>query len=134
MLQKYILLLFLLIGINSYSQTLKTVEDMEASYQKCLDKGQDMRGCAVIYYTKSDSLLNVVYKKLRAKLDDPGKSKLKTEQLTWLKQRDEYFKNEYSKLKKEGDFEEGSHDFDMVYYDKKSQFVMKRVKELINRY
>ncbi|WP_284653547.1 lysozyme inhibitor LprI family protein [Flavobacterium terrisoli] len=133
MLQKCILSLFLLIGIESYSQTLKTVKDLEVSYQKCLDKGQDMRGCAVIYYTKTDSLLNVAYKKLRKKLNDSEKSKLKTEQLAWLKKRDQYFKKEYSKLKTEKNFEEGSSDFDMVYYDKKSQFVMKRVKELINR-
>ena len=133
MLQKYFILLLFLFGIKSNSQTLKTVKDMEISYQKCLDKGQDMRGCAVIYYTKSDSILNVVYKKLRKKLNDSEKEKLKAEQVAWLKKRDQYFKKEYSKLKKENDFEEGSSDFDMVYYDKKSQFVIKRVKELISK-
>jgi uncharacterized protein YecT (DUF1311 family) len=133
MLRKFILLAHLLFVIKSYSQTVKTVRDLEISYQKCLDNGQNMPGCAALYYTKSDSLLNVVYIKLRKKLNDYEKGKLKTEQLAWLKKRDQYFKKEYSKLKNENDFDEGSRDFDMVYYDKQREFVTKRVKELINK-
>ena len=129
----FILIFIILFASKSYSQNLKTIESMEKSYQLCLDEGIDMHGCASHYYKQSDSILNVVYKKLRLKLNAAEKNKLKTEQLTWLKKRDKYFENEYSKLKKENLFEEGSRDFEMIYYDKKSEFVMERVKELINR-
>ncbi len=130
----FLVLFFMLIGIKSHSQSLKTIEKIEKSYQECLDSGNNMRGCSINYYTKADSLLNVVYQKKREKRTDLEKNNLKKEQLKWLKKRDLYFKKEYSNLKKEDLVMEGSTDFDMIYYDRKASFVMKRVKELINRF
>lgn len=129
----FLVLFFILTGVKSYSQSLKTIEKIEKSYQECLDTGNNMRGCSVNYYTKADSLLNVVYQKKREKLNDSEKNNLKKEQLNWLKKRDIYFKKEYIYLKKEDEVLEGTADFDMIYYDRKSVFVMKRVKELIKR-
>jgi uncharacterized protein YecT (DUF1311 family) len=133
MIQKSITIILIILSFNCNSQTLKTIEKIESSYQNCLDKGDNMKGCSVEYYKKADSLLNVAYKKLRLKLSIEEQSSLKTEQLEWLKKRDKYFQKVYSETKKEGDFIEGSNDFDMIVIDKKAEFVFERVKVLIKK-
>jgi uncharacterized protein YecT (DUF1311 family) len=133
MIQKTILLLFILVSFHSNSQTLKTVAKLETAHQKCLDTGIGMRNCSYKYLNQSDSLLNVAYKNLRLKLTSEEKEKLKKEQLIWLKKRDQYFKKAYSDTKRKGYFEEGSLDFDMVVFDLQADYVFVRVKELIKR-
>jgi uncharacterized protein YecT (DUF1311 family) len=133
MIQKSIIVILIVLSFNCNSQTLKTIEKIELSYQNCLDKGGNMKGCAVEHYKKADSLLNVVYKKLRLKLNVEEQSILKTEQLKWLKNRDKYFQKVHLETNLEGDFNEGSNDFDMIVIDKKAQFVFARVKVLIKR-
>lgn len=133
MIQKNILFVFIAFSFNCNSQTLKTITTIESSYHNCLDEGDDMRGCSIEYYEQADSLLNVVYRKLRLKFNDQDQSKLKKEQLEWLKHRDKYFEKIYSQTKKEGNFIEGSSDFDMIVIDKKADFVLERVKLLIKR-
>lgn len=133
MIQKSIIIIFITLSFNCNSQTLTTVEKIKTSYQNCLDKGNNMKGCSVEYYRKADSLLNVTYKKLKVKLSIEEQSSLKAEQLEWLKKRDKYFQKVYSETKKEGDFIEGSNDFDMIVIDKKAEYVFERVKVFIKR-
>jgi uncharacterized protein YecT (DUF1311 family) len=133
MIQKSILLVFILFSFHCNAQTIKTITKLEIAHQRCLDTGVGMKNCSIKYYNQSDSLLNVVYRNLRLKLSSEEKSKLKKEQLGWLKKRDQYFRKVYSNTKKEGYFEEGSSDFDMVLFDLKADYVFVRVKELIKR-
>lgn len=133
MMQKSILLVFILASMYCNSQTLETVYKMKSDYQKCLNKGQNMRNCALEYYNQSDSLLNVSYKNLKSKISSKEQSKLKKEQLEWLKKRDQFFQKVYSDTKKQGNFIEGTQDFEMIIYDEQAKFVFGRVKELINK-
>ncbi|QLC65083.1 DUF1311 domain-containing protein [Flavobacterium sp. LPB0248] len=133
MIQKTLLALLVLISFKSNSQTLETVSKMKSDYQKCLDKGNNMSGCSIMYYNQSDSLLNVVYKNLKERISSKEQSKLKKEQLEWLKKRDLYFEKVYADTKREGNFKEGTRDFEMVVFDEKANFVFGRVKELIKR-
>lgn len=133
MIQKSVLLFFILLAFHSNAQTIETVNKFKTSYQHCLDNGSGMKNCAIEYYNQSDSLLNVSYKNLKLKLSSKEQSKLKKEQLEWIKQRDKYFEKVYADTKKEGHFIEGSSDFDMVVFDEKAKFVFIRVKELIKR-
>ncbi|MCF8323015.1 MAG: DUF1311 domain-containing protein [Flavobacterium sp.] len=133
MIEKLIITILILVSFNCNSQTIKTIEKIESSYKNCLDQGENMKGCSSEYYKKSDSLLNVVYKKLKFRLSIIQQSKLKKEQLEWLSMRNTYFRKIYSEEKKEGVFEEGSNDFEMIINDKKANFVFERVKLLIKR-
>lgn len=133
MIQKSVLLFFILLAFHSNAQTIETLNKFKTSYQHCLDSGSGMKNCAIEYYNQSDSLLNVSYKNLKLKLSSKEQSKLKKEQLEWIKQRDKYFEKVYADTKKEGHFTEGSSDFDMVVFDEKAKFVFIRVKELIKR-
>lgn len=130
---KCILTFTILVGIHCSSQTLKTIENMQIEYQSCLDTGNAMHLCSTDYYEKSDSLLNVVYNKLRKKYNPAQKRNLKKEQINWLAKRDLYFKKEYTSLKNNKNFEEGTHDFEMVLYHNKSKFVIDRVKVLVKK-
>jgi uncharacterized protein YecT (DUF1311 family) len=132
MIKKALIILFISIGFNCNSQTMKTIEQFENRYQDCLDSGKNMKNCSIKYYNQSDSLLNVAYKRLKAKLNATEQTKLKNEQLSWLKKRDLYFKKAYLEAKNEGPFPE-QDDLEMVYIDKKSEFVMDRVKQIIKR-
>ncbi|QSW89433.1 MULTISPECIES: lysozyme inhibitor LprI family protein [Flavobacterium] len=133
MIQKALLVLLVFISLKSNSQTLETIYKLKSKYQKCLDKGNNMRNCALEYYNQSDSLLNVSYKNLKAKMSSKEQSKLKKEQLAWLKKRDQFFQKVYADTKKEGNFIEGTQDFDMIIYDEQAKFVFGRVKELIQK-
>lgn len=133
MVQKSILLFFILFAFNCKAQTMETVSKLKASYQKCVDSGSGMKNCAIEYYNESDSLMNVAYKNLKLKLSSKEQSKLKKEQLDWIKKRDLYFEKVYSDTKKEGHFVEGSSDFDMVVFDEKANYIFARVKELIKK-
>ncbi len=118
---------------NAFSQNLQTIDSLQKSCQSCLDEGRYMYGCTAKYYEQSDSLLNVVYNRLRAKLTFEEKEELKNEQLAWLKKRDQYFKNEFQKLKSEGDWEEGTVNFDMILQKINGDFVMEQVTYLMKK-
>ncbi|MFH6959726.1 lysozyme inhibitor LprI family protein [Flavobacterium aquidurense] len=133
MIQKSILLFFILFAFNCNAQTMETVSKLKASYQKCVDSGSGMKNCAIEYYNESDSVMNVAYRNLKLKLSSKEQSKLKKEQLDWIKKRDLYFEKVYSDTKKEGHFVEGSSDFDMVVFDEKANYIFARVKELIKK-
>jgi uncharacterized protein YecT (DUF1311 family) len=133
MIQKSILLFFILFAFNCNAQTMETVSKLKTSYQKCVDSGSGMKNCAIEYYNESDSLMNVAYRNLKLKLSSKEQSKLKKEQLDWIKKRDLYFEKVYSDTKKEGHFVEGSSDFDMVVFDEKANYIFARVKELIKK-
>lgn len=127
----YIFIILLCFGFCN-AQTAKTINKIKKDYQNCLDKGDNMKKCSYGYLHKSDSLLNVVYNKVKLKLNSTQKAKLKKEQLAWLKKRDAYFDKV---IKSTLNGEEGliGDDLRMVIADKEADFVFDRVEELIRR-
>lgn len=133
MLKNIILITIITLNFCGYSQTLKKLEELENKYQECLDSGIGMKNCSIKFYLTSDSLLNVAYKNLKIKLNTTEQNNLKIEQQKWLKKRDAYFKKAFVEAKNENSGDTESSDFQMFYFDKKSTFVIERVKELISR-
>ena len=133
MLKKIILIAIINFTICGYSQTLKQVVKLENEYQKCLDSGNGMKNCSINFYSTSDSLLNFAYKNLKVKLNVTEQNNLKIEQRKWLKMRDDYFNKAFKESKKENNGDTEGDDFKMFYFDKKSTFVINRVKELITK-
>jgi uncharacterized protein YecT (DUF1311 family) len=127
--KKVILFIFLLFVVHSsFSQTKATINKIDSLYQSCLDSGNNMEGCSELYYYKIDSILNVVYKKLRLQYDSSQKIILRTEERKWLLDRKNYF----IKVDNESD-ELSGQDRVMDVIDKKAKFVRDRVLELIKR-
>ena len=129
----FLLIVCTFISCSANSQNLRNLEKMDGDYQNCLDKGIHMEGCSIEYYAKVDSLLNVIYKKIRLNLNSSQKEALKKEQLKWLRKRDSYFDIISKKITKEGG-SNTSDDYIMKYNDKKYLFVYDRVEELIKKY
>jgi uncharacterized protein YecT (DUF1311 family) len=129
---KPILTLFvILLTINLSAQSVETVDMLQQRYQKCLDSGQAMRNCALVFYNQMDSLLNVVYNQLRSNSDSLQKINLKDDQKDWLISRDNYFKKGKAGLK--GKAKTLSQDAEMMMHDKNALFVKSRVLELLKK-
>lgn len=94
-----------------------------------------MLGCTERFYFQMDSLLNVLYKKLRSKCDSIQKENLKDEQLQWISKRDKQFRENQKQVHKEAK-EKGYDGWEietMILIDKNAMFVKERVIELLNR-
>ncbi|WP_310558579.1 hypothetical protein [Flavobacterium sp.] len=60
----------LFIGIQMQAQNcIPTIDALEKKNQECLDKGVNMLNCSQNYYIQMDSLLNVVYKRIKGELN-----------------------------------------------------------------
>ncbi len=130
-----ILAIFMLVScafsFSAKSQTKVVLDTLDNRHQQCLDSGYHMLDCSSHFYDEMDSMLNVVYKGIRSKLDNAGKEQLKSKQQAWLKQRDKHFHVLYSEAQASG--VTGS-DVHMVYFNKAAYYVRKRVEELIKLY
>jgi uncharacterized protein YecT (DUF1311 family) len=132
---KTLMLLFAAVSLpfTGVGQTLKTIALMEQAHLQCLDSGIGMTGCADSYRLQMDSLLNVVYNKLRKRLPTTEKDKLKTEQLAWLKQRDRHFKEQEQDYKTNISPEDWTQEFYLIVYSSDAEFIKERVVYLIKR-
>ena len=129
----------LLVCITGQAQTTKTIDSLENETKRCYDKGGYMLGCAKKFYYQMDSMLNVVYFKLRSGFDSTQKVSLKKEQLKWLATRDAFFKSTFKKFKKNNPAISpygsawGAQDDAMFMYDDNAKYIKKRVLILLQR-
>lgn len=131
----HLIFILFLISFYSHSQENKAIQKLNKELQKCLDDTQNnMLNCTLEYYTKIDEQLNITYKKIRATLNQPEQEKLKNQQLTWLKKRDQYFKKVKAETAKELDGENESQDYRMICSHKNALFVRDRIIELEKTY
>jgi uncharacterized protein YecT (DUF1311 family) len=128
---KYLLTLIIFSGFYCIGQTVSSITKIETSYQNCLEKGINKKGCSYKFYKQVDSLLNATYKNLTLKLNAQRIKELKMDQKIWLLKRDIYFKVAYDEVKGKG-IEEGTEDFIITFNDKKSQLVIARAIVLLN--
>lgn len=116
----------------AHSQKIKTIDSLENKYQACLDKGQNMLGCAKTFYKEMDSLLNLQYKELLSKMGATEGARFKNEQREWLKERDKQFalfKEQVHTEAVNNEFD-GGQDEQMILVDRKALFVKQRVIKL----
>ncbi|MDD2798735.1 MAG: lysozyme inhibitor LprI family protein [Bacteroidales bacterium] len=122
-----------LASFSSFAQNKHTVDLLQSSYQSCLDTGANMSDCALTFYIQMDSLLNVTYTRLRAKLNPAKKATLKKEQKAWLQKRDQYLRKTNREAMKNGGLNMPiSQDERMMMYDKNAIFVKARVLKLVS--
>ncbi len=125
--------MFIFFNVSANAQLKNSMDRIYQDHLKCLDSGINMLGCSRKYYLEMDSMLNLTYKKLRASLNEAEKSKLKEEQLKWLKERDAYFEDQNRIFNEKVTSGEWGNDMYMVTYDDKADFVRKRVLDIIKR-
>lgn len=127
----YIFIALLCFGFSN-AQTTTTIESIKEEHQKCLDNADFMLGCSYDYFNKADSLLNIVYNKIRIRLKKDEKETFRKEQLKWLKKRDAHFKK-IRKTEEKNEYGIIGNDLKMIIADKQAEFVFERVEELMKR-
>ena len=126
----YIIIAFFCFAFSN-AQTAASIKEIKDNYQTCLNQADFMLGCSYDYYNKADSLLNVVYNKVRIRLKPDQREQFRKEQLKWLKKRDARFK----KIRKRNLGEGGlvRDDQKMMVADEQAEFIFQRVEELMKR-
>ncbi len=122
-----ILLIILKANSQNFSDELTTIKSKN---QECLNVGKHMFDCSVKYYQESDSLLNVVYDRIKSNLRSEEKNDLVNSQLAWIKLRNLEFKKINSK---NTDLGNGLDD-KMIKNQEKANFTSKRIQFLINKF
>jgi uncharacterized protein YecT (DUF1311 family) len=120
-------LLFFKVNSQNFSNDLKIIERKN---QECLDKGRYMSNCSEKYYHENDSLLNVVYNRIKISLSSEDKINLKKTQIEWLRLRDKEFKEINSKNTGLGN----GLDYKMLKNQEKANFVAKRIEYLLSQF
>ncbi|WP_262708012.1 lysozyme inhibitor LprI family protein [Lacibacter luteus] len=98
-----------------------------------------MLDCSKSFYKVMDSMLNIVYFKIAAKLDSNHKIQLRNEQRSWLTSRNVYFKMTLNKFKQKHPGKSplgnssGAQDDAMIMHDENAQFVKERILALLKR-
>ena len=117
------------------AQIRNVIERLGKSEQACLDKGIHMSGCSYRFMHQMDSLLNVEYKAVYAKLSHDQQIALRKEELVWIKQRDIFFKKEDNK-RANSNSSEGlqGEDLDMTIYDNKANYIQKRILQIEDKW
>ena len=100
---------------------------IDANYQFCLNKGENMLACSCRYYIAVDSVMRGVYEHLRIGLKPGPQAQLVKEQREWLQFRDRQFKL----IDKHNDLE--GRDREMVSYHEKAVILKERASVLIGR-
>lgn len=119
---------------NSFSQEAQQFADIEAQYKSCIKLKSDSVNCYRDYLAQSESLLNVVFEKIKNSLSADEKAKFIKEHLSWVSKKEAHFKKEddnfYYNLK------DGTWDKNMIRFtlQSKADFVKKRTQALIKLY
>ncbi len=133
--RKLLLFLSLLMGIQTFAQTKRTVIDsLERNYQRCLSKSQYMYGCALEYYQQMDSMLDIVYRQLYTSLDTSRRRNLKVEQVLWQERRASYFKLLDTRVEKVRAKTLAGLDDQAIATDQKAAYIKERVTALIKSF
>lgn len=111
------------------AQIRADITTMENTRQKCINEGRGSVDCEQIFYNEMDSILNVVYKRLKKQMDISEFNKLKADQIAWLKKRDTYA----GKQDKEAPTGAGIEVGKSFAIRQDAFFVEDRIKELLNK-
>ena len=129
-----IILLFFIFCISSaFSQLEKTIDSLQKIEKACLNTGRSMPYCSYVYMREMDSLLNLEYGKLKSTLAPLDQKNLKLDEINWIKEKNLYFKEidkQYITKTKSGEWWK---DMLMLSFQKKSNFIEKRVRVLISK-
>jgi uncharacterized protein YecT (DUF1311 family) len=106
---------------------------MERTYKDCLKAKVDTSNCGKTFLHQMDSMLNVVYEKVRIQLSTPDVIVYMKEQQNWVKKKDTFFKKQDENFVY--NLQEGIWLSSMIWlvYENKADFIKKRVVSLAKK-
>ena len=81
---------------NNYvhAQLTKSIDEMEVQYKECQRAKPDSTVCSRLYLSQMDSMLTVVFEKLKAQLSSEEKLALVKDQASWTEKKGKFFKKD----------------------------------------
>lgn len=112
------------------AQATQDIAALDAAYKTCMQTGVDSSGCGRTYLRQMDSVLNVVYEKIRVQSSADEKVKLLNDQKSWLGKKSEFYKKQDENFTFH--LQDGSWKKDMIWlvYQNKADFLRKRAMQL----
>jgi uncharacterized protein YecT (DUF1311 family) len=115
------------ISTKGFSQSVKDLDILDSISQTCADTAQNVLACEFLHYKQMDSILNVVYKKVKASNTIQDFDKIKNDQKAWLITRDKEFK----KIDLEKDCDVSPDICQSLKLSRKTDVVRKRIEVLL---
>ena len=130
----FILSLFLFAhSVYAQTQLAASVDEMETAYKECIHTKSDSVACYRKFHQQMDSIVGVIFEKVKANASADEKSALIQSQISWAKKKGEYFKKLYETFVY--NLQEGTWKKDMIRitYQQKAEFTLKRIKALLKQ-
>lgn len=121
-------------ALNAGAQTAKeSFKELEQQHKDCEKFKADSVNCHKLYLQQLDSMLLIVFEKVKVNLSADQKAKVIKEQLSWSAQKNTFFKKQDENFVY--NIQEGIWTKDMikVTYATKSDFVRKRIQSLLKQ-
>jgi len=111
-------------------QASQDIASLDAAYKSCMQAGTDSSACGRNYLRQMDSILTVVYEKVRVQSSAKEKVDLLNDQKSWLGKKSEFYKKQDENFTFH--LQDGSWKKDMIWlvYQNKADFLRKRALQL----
>ncbi len=128
----FLLFSFYLLALDAGAQSVKeSFKELEQQHKECEKLRADSVNCHKVYLQQLDSMMLIVFEKVKVDLSPEQKAKVIKEQLSWSAQKNSFFKKQDENFVY--NIQEGIWTKDMikVTYASKSDFVRKRLLSLL---
>jgi uncharacterized protein YecT (DUF1311 family) len=133
MIRLLLTMITMLATATTFAQTANTIDEMEAVHKECIRIKEDSVVCSRKFLAQMDSMVNIVFNEVKAKVAADEKAALVQDQMSWTKKKGEFFK------KKDDTFvynlQEGIWKKDMIRitYQQKADYLLKRIRLLLKK-
>lgn len=119
--------------LHSNAQLAQTIEQMEAANKECLHIKPDSGYCSKLFHEQMDSMVVVVFEKVKKQAAPSEQKKIIEEQISWAKKKGEFCKKQDETFVY--NLQEGTWKKDMIRitYQQKAEYVLKRIKALLKQ-
>ncbi|HTA27098.1 MAG TPA: lysozyme inhibitor LprI family protein [Bacteroidia bacterium] len=127
-LKRLLFFIVLVSGYSSIAQPSAALQKFDSMHQACMYKTNNALICSERYAKQMDSMLQVVYKMARVRLDTTVRKNLNAEQAKWIQERDSYLTIQ---THNDEDLDENSRKVDMT--EKRANYDRRRLAQLLKR-
>ncbi len=118
---------------TTFAQTANTIDEMEAVHKECIRIKEDSVVCSRKFLAQMDSMVNIVFNEVKAKVAADEKAALVQDQMSWTKKKGEFFKKQDDTFVY--NLQEGIWKKDMIRitYQQKADYLLKRIRLLLKK-
>lgn len=133
MIRLLLIMITVLATATTFAQTANTIDEMEAVHKECIRIKEDSVVCSRKFLAQMDSMVNIVFNEVKAKVAADEKAALVQDQMSWTKKKGEFFKKQDDTFVY--NLQEGIWKKDMIRitYQQKADYLLKRIRLLLKK-